>query len=127
MLESGINVTTGQVEELEESFTILEFLRRSRQGTPLPTEFTITGLEPLLQFSEDPEETADWVRRQIRDGMSTGIIQESVSILQFVVDSDVMHDRIARLHISASESINIEMLTAQTFEPAGQKHVHADK
>jgi len=127
MLESGINVTTGEVEELEESFTVLEFLRCIRQGKSLPTEFTITGLESLLQFSENPEETADWIRRQIRDGMSSGVIQESVSILQFVVDSDVMHDRIARLRVSSSESINIERLTAQTFEPAGQKHVHADK
>lgn len=127
MLKPGISVTTGEVEELEESFTMLEFLRYIRQGMSLPTEFTITGLESFLQFSENPEATADWIRRQIRDGMSSGVIQESVSILQFVVDSEVMHDRIARLRISSSESINIERLTAQTFEHAGQKHVHADK
>jgi hypothetical protein len=127
MLEPGINVTTGEDEKLEKSLTVLEFLRYIRQGETIPAELTITGLESLLQFSEDPEETADWIRRQIRDGMSDGAIQESVSILQFVVDSDVIHDRIARLRVSSSETINIERLSAQKFEPSGQKHVHADK
>lgn len=127
MLESGIHVTTGEVEELEDSFTILEFLRAIRQGTTLPTEFTITGLESFLQYSENPEDTADWIRREIRDGMAFGVIEESVSILQFVVDSDVIPDRIARLRVSSSESINIERLTAQKFDSKGQKHVHADK
>jgi len=127
MLEPGINVTTGEVEELEESVTVLEFLSSIRQGRSLPTELTITGLESVLQFSEDPEETADWIRRQIRDGMSAGVIHESVSILQFVVDSEVRHDRIARLRISSTETINIERLTALNFDPEGQHHVHAEK
>lgn len=84
-------------------FTGLEFLHAIRQGTSLLTKFTITGLESFLQYSEDPEDTADWIRQQIRDDMSSGVIQESVSILQFVVDSDVIHDWIARLRVSSSE------------------------
>lgn len=92
-LELGYHImSTDAVEEHNhetyEELSVVEFLRRVERREELPYDMTVTGLDDYLAASDDPEETAEYVHRVLRDRVNFVLTRNPV--VQFVV-VDVEH------------------------------------
>ena len=88
MMDIGFNIIErGNPEIFEDKLSITEFLRKIREEERLPYNFAVTGLDTLLYYAEDREETEKYIRTLLQD--VANFLVAGNYIIQVVVEGDL--------------------------------------
>ena len=88
MMDIGFNIIeTGNSDIFEEKLSIIEFLRKLREEERLPYNFAVTGLDTLLYYAEDREETEKYIRTVLED--AANFLVAGNYIIQVIVEGDL--------------------------------------
>lgn len=88
MMDIGFNIIErGNPEIFEDKLSIIEFLRKVSEEERLPYNFAVTGLDTLLYYAEDREETEKYIRTLLQD--VANFLVAGNYIIQVVVEGDL--------------------------------------
>jgi len=94
-LQPGYNIVTTRVEETDEEYPALAFLRRVAANDAVSTPVTVTGLEDLLYHADEEARDAavDLLRTTLRRSSSI----RTGGLVQLLLDGEIVHDDRFRL------------------------------
>jgi len=88
MMDIGFNILEKTNPEVfAEKISIIEFLRKIREEEQLPYNFALTGLDTLLYFAEDREETGKHIRTLLQD--AANFLFAGNYIIQVVLEGEL--------------------------------------
>lgn len=87
-MREGFNIIDKKNPEIfDRRISILNFLRMLKAEEKLPPYFAVVGLEALLYYAENREETSKYVRKTLEN--ASNILATGHYIIQVVVDGDL--------------------------------------
>ena len=87
-MREGFNIIDKKNPEIfDGKISILNFLRMLKAEEKLPPYFAVVGLEALLYYAENREETSKYVRKTLEN--ASNILATGHYIIQVVVDGDL--------------------------------------
>lgn len=94
-LQPGYNIVTTRIEETDEEYPTLAFLRRVAANKAVSTPVTVTGLEDLLYHADEEARnaTVDLLRTTLRKSSSI----RTGGVVQLLFDGKIVHDDRFRL------------------------------